>query len=734
MLQLENTALLPLLILAFLPILLHILDRRRARTVVWPAIRFLLQVDKRHLRRLRLLETLLIVCRTLAILLIVLALVRPHRMEMASHRNSPTGKRSAILLFDTSLSMAYRDADTGVTSLERAQDNALRLLESFRPQDEVLLWVDRVATSASAVASEAIEQSGNDIESVRAQVRALQLGGPAFRLLDALEAATDEIASSTIPLREVFVFTDLVASTVEEADHTDSSWLRSRLPPDVKVHVIDCGAEKPRNHYVWRLATGPLASVSDREMPLEIGVGLSAEPPLASQGTEETPADPLAVRVYSGLEELSTHEVSPAAGEQRVISAPEVVTGEGETLLSARLPTDGLVEDNVAYRVVQVDERIPVLLVGTEPRGLGSARFVHLALRPVIEDSPPSDGVFEVDFTETLVNEQLERYHTIVLCDPSTLDQSSLVRIEEYVRLGGGLLFFVGSQVNIEQAQQLYRGSKGVLPARLATLGPDLTVRQARPRDINVEHPALRLFADPEQGDFERIQVYRWRNVVELAPDATVLAHLSTVPEPTPWIVEKQYGQGIVVLVTTDATPRESTLPRTPLFLPFLHQFGRYVATRLPAERNLVCGEAIRVDVTDPTALRDAFVTDTEGRRHDLELIVENGEPRATFDNTDRPGPYTVHWPNGDSTLRRRVFAVNFPPTESLIERASPEVLARLKNDLAIEVRRSIEERTEQTIQVASAQHLWPMIVVLALVFLFTELVLARLLARGRHR
>ena len=129
--SLENTTLLPLLLLVFLPIILHLLDRRRARTVMWPAVQFLLAADKRILRRLRLLETLLILSRTLAIVFLILAVLGPFRTESVLRRDAPERRRGAVIIIDTSLSMGYR-SDTGApSSLERAREMALHLLEQF---------------------------------------------------------------------------------------------------------------------------------------------------------------------------------------------------------------------------------------------------------------------------------------------------------------------------------------------------------------------------------------------------------------------------------------------------------------------------------------------------------------------------------------------------------------------------------------------------------------------------
>src|SRR5258705_2827788 len=60
-----------------LPVLIHLLNRRRFQVVDWAAMDFLLQADKESRRRIRLQHWLLLLLRSLAVALIGLLLARP---------------------------------------------------------------------------------------------------------------------------------------------------------------------------------------------------------------------------------------------------------------------------------------------------------------------------------------------------------------------------------------------------------------------------------------------------------------------------------------------------------------------------------------------------------------------------------------------------------------------------------------------------------------------------------
>src|SRR6266571_6170536 len=65
------------LVAVLLPILIHLLNKRKFRVVDWAAMEFLLDADKKNRRRIRLEHLLLLLLRCLAVFLIGLLLARP---------------------------------------------------------------------------------------------------------------------------------------------------------------------------------------------------------------------------------------------------------------------------------------------------------------------------------------------------------------------------------------------------------------------------------------------------------------------------------------------------------------------------------------------------------------------------------------------------------------------------------------------------------------------------------
>src|SRR3954468_10807735 len=118
---------------AGIPIALHFFFRSRYRTVPWAAMQFLLASIEQTSRRLRFQELLLLILRCALLVLLALAFARPLSSVV---RGAGRGDAvDAVFVFDTSYSM--NAADGARTRLERARDEALRLIDQLPPHSTV---------------------------------------------------------------------------------------------------------------------------------------------------------------------------------------------------------------------------------------------------------------------------------------------------------------------------------------------------------------------------------------------------------------------------------------------------------------------------------------------------------------------------------------------------------------------------------------------------------------------
>src|SRR5580704_10931920 len=116
--------------LIFLPIIIHFLNRLRHRPKPWAAMRFLISATRNSVSQARLRQFLILLCRVLAVAMLVLFLARPLAGGWLGWALSPAPDAIVILL-DRSASM---ETQAGATT---KRQRAIQLLvEAAKPFEE----------------------------------------------------------------------------------------------------------------------------------------------------------------------------------------------------------------------------------------------------------------------------------------------------------------------------------------------------------------------------------------------------------------------------------------------------------------------------------------------------------------------------------------------------------------------------------------------------------------------
>ncbi|MCI0683764.1 MAG: BatA domain-containing protein [Gemmataceae bacterium] len=134
------------LVLAGIPILLHLILRQKPKTLQFPAFRFLVQKHRSNLRKLQLRHLLLLALRMLLLAALCLALARPRLFHESFNLNSER-PIATILIFDTSPTMDYRMTDK-LSRLEEAKARGKELVKAL-PDGSRVLVLDTADTVVS---------------------------------------------------------------------------------------------------------------------------------------------------------------------------------------------------------------------------------------------------------------------------------------------------------------------------------------------------------------------------------------------------------------------------------------------------------------------------------------------------------------------------------------------------------------------------------------------------------
>src|SRR5258706_12632741 len=109
------------LLAVLLPILIHLLNKRKFKIVDWAAMDFLLDADKKNRRRIRLENLLLLLLRCLAILLLALMFGRLFLPTSMTAGIVGATQYERIVLLDDSLSLKVRVGNESAWDLAKAR-------------------------------------------------------------------------------------------------------------------------------------------------------------------------------------------------------------------------------------------------------------------------------------------------------------------------------------------------------------------------------------------------------------------------------------------------------------------------------------------------------------------------------------------------------------------------------------------------------------------------------------
>lgn len=191
--------------MASVPIIIHLLNRRRFRRVIWAAMEWLLAAQRKNARRIRIEQLLLLLIRTMIMILIVMALAQP--VLRAIGLTLPGESRALrIIVLDDSYSMSFgadkasaSDINNLVnTPFAQAKAAAIDLIKTFDRGDRVMVILGgsrsesmtRRLTKEPGTLHEAIIKQ---IESLDPSYRATDLGGAMVEARAVLEAEAKKL-------------------------------------------------------------------------------------------------------------------------------------------------------------------------------------------------------------------------------------------------------------------------------------------------------------------------------------------------------------------------------------------------------------------------------------------------------------------------------------------------------------------------------------------------------------
>jgi len=679
-LSFAHPAILGGLALAALPIIIHLLNRRRFKTMEWAAMDFLLKAAVRNRRRVRLENLLLLLLRTLLVVLLILAVARPftERQDALAAIFGSEGATERVILLDDSHSMKAGQGNT--SAFDTAKTLVKRLVQRLhdeRSADRVTVVLgSRPRQGGEGFARVAVASAS--YKRMLARVDGLRVTDTSFDAAAAVEAVADLVGEEE---RRVVLY---VVSDFRRRDWMDAEAMRADVAKALElfsgrgqVRFLDVGSSPVQNLSVVDLKPVDRAVIA--------GVPATFVATVKNRGP-----DPVAVRSVTfafgdRVQPPTQVEGTLEPGRSAEVKTEYTFRDDGPRVVEARLLTDALPGDDRRRRVVSVRRSIRFLLVDGEPDQedyRGETDFLAAALMP---PGRTESGVrVEVTSEHAFSGRELDDYDGVFLCNVYRLPEERVARLEEYVHAGGGLVFFLGDQVDPQVYNASFYGrgeevGRKLLPLLLRDVEGS-SEDYAHLGATALDHPVTAFLRGLNRIVFRTVAVQRYVRCEPTARgDARMILHL-TDEANSPFLAEKSFGDGRVLLFTTSADLEWSNFPHSILYLALLQEAARYIVRPDRGDATLVAGAPIvipydpneigpQVAIVPPAEAGGAPVPLTSRKEEDSKRLVYR------FEDTRLAGTYTARLKTPDGEDFERPYAFNVAATEGDLARARLETL-----------------------------------------------------------
>ncbi len=712
-----------------LPVLIHLINLLRHKTVKWAAMEFLLQSDKQNRNWIWLKQMFLLLSRIAILLLALLMFAQVGCGENRIAKLLGGSVTHHYVVIDDSFSMSASGATDSVFDRARStlsmiaaravnrpnQFITILRASSFRNQPEALsdgqaeldgdeaVITGQVADFNSVLVDDRIEER---IESFKAR---LVVSNLACGVADAVDSVAALISDRRDENSILYVLSDF-----REKDWRNPQGFRSALESVQKagagIELIRCATKADDNLAITELRPAGNVRVAGTPMMMQVRV----------KNCGSRTAEKIQVKINSiafsneanrigsdtnwKIEELPTvfiPEILP--GQSALRQFPVFFASPGQHIVFADLPVDSIAVDNRRWSATKFRSSAKVLVIDDVQQ---HSRFLSLALNPNRMTGIQSETSSR-EFLRNNDSSQLAAYDVIFLLDVDFLDDAACKNLEAFVRAGGGLGIFLGPRADLKfYNQRLFKDGAGLLPISLGKIVDVPEQLEESVADVVPEsHPIFAPVMSDKNSLLSLVQIEKLvaPNVDALSEAERTPRVLATVRGNSDWplVIGKTFGDGEVILITTTVGPIWNNWSRNATFPPTLLLLEDYLAQGgYPDDERLV-GQTIPIEIPAseylPTAVFEQRLENQASGLSPLRVtseirlkpsasdpqqlvgVVGRYRPTMMSGVTDEPGIYDLNLTTTNSAAETNRLAFNVDVSESEMALSDvPALLAKL--------------------------------------------------------
>jgi hypothetical protein len=685
MLSFLNTAALLGLLGVGLPVLIHLFAKQKLKRVEFSSTEFLKRIQSQTMRRMKLRQLLLLILRCLAVLLLVVAFARPTlRSKQFSSRG--TARSSVVVIVDRSMSMDRKEL------FWKARERASSVFEMLHSDDEAaLIWT--------------VPQSSDEPEffhsryDAEEQLGIMEVSSAGALVTKSLKQAETLLMSSRNINREIYLVSDLQATGF--APPVDSSGIHAW---DGSVFVLPISGDVEN---VAVINGGIENKILQPGSPLRVFADI--------KNCGRRRVNDLLVRVHICDEVMAQNTVTIDPGEVQHVVFSVMPDQTGWLWGDIRIEDDELMPDNTFYFCRWIPDKIRVLLLGKDREDIRALKLAMMPRNTHRQIFTVGEGYFGQDWIDTMVYVDV-----LFFSNYPALKSLEAGRLRRFVEDGGGVVFFMGDDVDLRNMNSEFFGKDlGI------TLGNVLGGQNGYFSfgTVDFEHP---LFEGIFEEGRENVRSPRFFRIIDLV--GNLPQKIISLTDGRPFLIERSFGDGRIIVAASGLGEAWTDLSYATIFAPMVSRSAAYLSTPgvIGKQRNRV-GESLSLSVGIQDVRGSYHVEDPAGEEVLLLPEIKAGKVMLNLERTEEPGIYSFY--RDDILLGTE--AVNIDPMESELEPVAKKEFEKRFPDARTVFVEETEDLETIVTRMRRGRELWREILLFCLVVLIIEMMVAREAKRG---
>ncbi len=661
-----------------IPVIIHLFNFRRFKTIYFTNVRFLKNIQEETATKNKLKHLLVLISRLLALAFLVFAFAQPYIPSANSENRSV---RTAVGIYiDNSFSMESVIGDEQLINV--AKRKAEEIVNGYTVDDKFQLLTNQLEAKHQRILSK---------DEMLQMIAGVQISPDVKPIKEIFNRQQDILNREDANIQKiVYEISDFQKNT--GVLENDSSF---------QINLVQLRSSTERNltiDSVWFIT--PVQMIN-QQSKLCIRI--------KNYGADDINNAPVSLKLNGQIKSLT--DVSVSANSELVDTLSFAVSEAGWYSGELSIKDYPVTFDDLLYFTFKPVSKIPVLSInGTKENPFLQSFYGGNALF-VIKNDPS----VQIEFSE------LDQYDLIILNEVKSISGGLAEALSEQLKNGSNILIFPALDMDVNSINKFLQNNN------TATYG-NLVKSRRNVTEINTKMPLLADVFDKIPSNLS--MPYADQSFEIRSFSQTLEEPIMTFADKKPMIASYSVNDGIIYLsaVPLDRSVTDLSVQGS-LFAPMMYKIAINTQKKSPLYTTI--GETKWIDLKDTKLSGDQTLkVKSEGNEFIPEIRKAGNITEINISAyTNMAGIYSIYGESGLATSVPQTLALNYNRSESELSFFTKDELDKKYNSTNINIIDDIDRNFSNVVtQLNEGTPLWKFCIIFVLIFLAAEIALIRLL------